>query len=229
MKTEIRSYAAELRAVLDEDDDEQFILEGVAASYNSLSADLGGFREQIAPGAFTRSLRNADVRFLLNHNPDIVLGRTTNKTLTLQDSPKGLRFRCQLDPNNSQHRDVHASVKRGDISQCSFSFTVPANGDKWDQAEEQNGRKFVRRTLLDVDLRDCSAVTYPAYDGPAATSVAARAAAVLDTRTPEEIDAYHRLRAQQLAVELDEDHRRQAAAVGAIVAEDRRRGDINGF
>src|SRR5437764_5235165 len=140
MKREI-SAAVELRAVFN-NEDEEFVLEGWAASYNSLSPDLGGFRERIAPGAFSRSLKtNADVRFLLNHNPDVVLGRTASGTLTVKDSPKGLRFRCQLDKNIAQHRDIYAMVKRGDISQCSFAFRVPQNGDLWDE-DEENGIRF---------------------------------------------------------------------------------------
>src|SRR5215472_506786 len=165
MKTEIR-YTASLRAVIakDEEDAEEFALEGVAASYDKLSEDLGGFRERISPGAFDRSLREGhDVVALLNHDHNHVLGRTKSGTLNIFDVAKGLGFRCQLDPNNSFHKNVHAMVKRGDINQCSFAFTVPDGGDEWDEAIDDRGTKFVRRTLKNVNLLDVSAVTYPAY------------------------------------------------------------------
>ena len=96
----------------------KFALGGIAASYNTLSGDVGGFVEQIAPGAFARSLReNADVIATFNHDPNKVLGRTKSGTLTLSDSTAGLVWYCQLDPNNSDHQNIYASVKRGDISQ----------------------------------------------------------------------------------------------------------------
>jgi uncharacterized protein len=214
MKPEIRSSAIELRA----DGDEEFVLYGLAASYGALSPDLGGFRELIASSAFKRSLKaKADVRFLLNHNPDVVLGRTASGTLTLKDSPEGLRFRCQLDEDSAQHRDVYTMIKRGDISQCSFAFRVPPNGDVWDEAEE-NGKRFARRTLIDVDLLDCSCVTYPAYSGPGDTAVAARAAAASGYTA---IDAANRATAERIGREIEADFQRRIAAAGEAIRNDK--------
>src|ERR1700756_80196 len=105
-KPETRTARVEVRAA------EDFALEGIAASYGA-TANIGGqFLETVAPGAFTKSLRDgADVRCLLNHSHDVVLGRTKSGTLTLRDTAKGLAFRCQLDRNNGQHRDVYAMVQ----------------------------------------------------------------------------------------------------------------------
>jgi hypothetical protein len=65
---------------------------GYAAVYGTLSEDLGGGRrERIAPGAFA-DVVGGDVRALLNHDPNEVLGRTKSGTLRLFDEPKGLRF-----------------------------------------------------------------------------------------------------------------------------------------
>lgn len=149
----------ELRA----DAGDQFAITGIAARYNKPTNIGGMFIEKIAPGAFSRSLRNkADVVCTFNHDLSAVLGRTKSGTLTLQDSPEGLKFRCQLDRDSQSHRDLYAAVKRGDLDSCSFAFLVPPNGDTWD------GNK---RTLTDVDLKDVSVVTTPAYPG---TSVDAR-------------------------------------------------------
>jgi uncharacterized protein len=132
------------------------ILEGYAAKFNSWSQDLGGFKEIIQPGAFDRALReNQDIRFLMNHDPSLVLGRCKSGTLGLTSDSIGLRFMCTL-PDTQAGRDAHTLVKRGDVTQCSFAFRVAPNGDSWN-------RQRTERTLLDVDLMDCSCVTYPAY------------------------------------------------------------------
>jgi HK97 family phage prohead protease len=162
---------ANLRA---ESQGDEMALTGYAASFNVLSQDLGGFRERIAPRAFSLSLAsNPDVKCLLNHDPNYVLGRTKSGTLAIAEDDRGLKFRCQLDKNQSMHRDLHAAIKRGDLDQCSFAFKVPDGGDDWDEAEE-DGVPFVRRTVRNCSLMDISAVCYPAYNAPGATVVAAR-------------------------------------------------------
>jgi hypothetical protein len=149
-----------------------FVLEGIAASYNMPSKPIPGgpngtFTEYIKPGAFARSLCNkADVKALFNHDANFILGRVKNGTLTLTDTAAGLAFRCQLNPKSSAHQDLYASVQRGDISECSFAFSVAPNGQQWSADSS-------KRTLTDVDLFDVSVVTHPAY-GDDATSVAAR-------------------------------------------------------
>ncbi len=187
-EAEFRLTVSGVRAVDDdlEDDDEEkedrsaFTIEGLAAGYGVLSNDLGGFREKIAPGAFTRALAGAhDVKCLFQHDPNFILGRCRGAmadTLTLIDSREGLRFRCQLDRNNSDHRNIYASVKRGDISSCSFAFKpVDGDGEDWEATGDERGHPIALRTLKNVNLFDVSVVTDPAYP---ATSAAARQAAL---------------------------------------------------
>lgn len=162
-----RSTAAELRVAGDE-----FALVGYAATFNSLSKNLGGFREKIAPGAFSRSVnQGADVKALFNHAPDNILGRTKSGTLQLTQDDKGLHFRCDLNKESQAHRDLYAAVKRGDIDECSFAFTVPKGGDSWmDATDPETGAACAMRTLSDVDLVDVSVVTYPAYNDTSASA-----------------------------------------------------------
>ena len=70
-------------------------IHGFAAVYDTFSEDLGGYRERIAPCAFADVL-NGDVRALLNHDPNEVLGRTKSGTLRLHDEQRGLRFELDL-------------------------------------------------------------------------------------------------------------------------------------
>lgn len=137
-------------------------ISGYAAVFNQWSEDLGGFIEKIAPGAFSRSIKTgADVRALFNHDPNLVLGRTRSKTLELVEDCVGLLFKNAL-PQTSAARSVYASIKRGDVTECSFGFSV--RKDSWNSAGTE-------RTLLDVELFDVGPVTFPAYSQ---TSVQAR-------------------------------------------------------
>lgn len=152
---------------------DEMSLVGYAASFNCLSQDLGGFREMIAPGAFKRSLQSGtDCKCLFNHDSNQVLGRT-GVNLTLEEDSYGLKFRCVLNKNSATAKEVHSLIEAGLVDQCSFAFTTPDDGDDWDEATE-NGQRFIRRTLRNVNLHDVSAVTYPAYDK--GTSVSARSA-----------------------------------------------------
>ena len=124
---------------------------GYAAVYDVLSNDLGGFRERIAPGAFRTVLdAGADVRCLLNHDPNMVLGRTRAGTLRLSDEQRGLRFECDLPETRT---DLAESVRRGDLDGASFRFEVAS--DRWDGDV---------RTVQDIrTLHDVSIATHPAY------------------------------------------------------------------
>lgn len=134
-------------------------LRGTAAVFNSLSEDLGGFREQIAPGAFASALASSDVRALYNHDANMVLGRTSAGTLRLMETDKGLEFEVDL-PDTSYARDLMACMQRGDINQCSFGFSIGEDGDTW----QRDAAGMWTRTICNVSrLYDVSPVTYPAY------------------------------------------------------------------
>jgi len=129
---------------------------GYAAKFMNRSQDLGGFIEQIDPQAFTRTLsEGADVRALIDHNPSLILGRTVSGTLRLETDSTGLLVEI-TPPDTTYARDLMVSLERGDVTQMSFAFVTKQ--DTWAKEGTTN-----IRTLLDVDLHDVSAVTYPAY------------------------------------------------------------------
>lgn len=147
-------------------------LVGYAAVFDSPSEDLGGFREIVRPGAFTRTLQDArrDPLALVQHLPHLVLGRQSSGTLRLAADARGLRF--EVDPPDTQAaRDLMVSVARGDITGCSFAFTVPAGGDRWEPRGDT-----VLRELHDIDLHEITVTAQPAYTD---TEVALRALAGL--------------------------------------------------
>jgi HK97 family phage prohead protease len=191
---------------------DEMALVATACSYGVMSGNLGGFREIIAPSAFARSLaNNADVRCLLNHNSDRILGRTKSGTLKVWSDSIGLHYRCQLDRNQQSHRDLYSAIKRGDISECSFAFTIPDGGDSW---EETDGRDnvYAIRTVRDCDLLDVSPVVYPAYSAAGATAVAARQSSAVS-------DAVRRVRCEEIGKQIRAERIAQA---GRDAAEDLR-------
>lgn len=134
------------------------LIRGHAAVFNQLSEDLGGFREQIAPGAFAEAIKTDDVRALFNHNADLILGRNLAGTLKLTEDARGLAI--ELDPPDTQAgRDLLVSMERGDVTQMSFGFSVRPNGQNW--GKDDAGQ--VVRTITRVRLFDVSPVVFPAY------------------------------------------------------------------
>lgn len=130
-------------------------LSGYAALFDTNSQDLGGFTEDVAPGAFKETITHDDIRGLWNHNPDVVLGRNRAQTLRLTEDAKGLAFELDL-PDTQAARDLLTSVKRGDVSQMSFGFQTI--DDEWSTRDG-----LAHRRLVKVRLFDISPVTYPAY------------------------------------------------------------------
>lgn len=134
-------------------------MEGYAANFNSLSEDLGGFREMLMPGCFADALKTSDIRALFNHDPNLILGRNASGTCRLVEDERGLKF--EIDPPETSYaKDLQVSMNRGDVSQCSFGFRVAEGGDAW--RKEPDGTWL--RSIMKVDrLYDVSPVTYPAY------------------------------------------------------------------
>lgn len=161
-------------------------IRGYAAKFNSLSEDLGGFRELLAPGAFRAALRKSpDVRLLFNHNADFVLGRTASGTLELREDATGLHVFAQVDRSISWVNDLRTSMQRGDIDQMSFAFTVAPDGDTWAVAEDGTVVRTINADGVD-GLYDVSVVTYPAYTSTTVNMREILMRAVRDGRLPAE-------------------------------------------
>jgi len=148
---EFRNTMAEFRV----SDDGKHI-EGYAAVFNSLSLNMGFYYEQILPGAFKKTIQEADIRALFNHDPNYVLGRNTNGTLELNEDNHGLKVKI-TPPKTQWADDLKESIKRKDISQMSFGFRVIK-----DDVHENNNNDLIR-DLIEVKLFDVSPVTFPAY------------------------------------------------------------------
>lgn len=139
---------------------------GYAAMFNKRSENFGWddapFFEVIAPGAF-RNVLNDDVRAVIDHSGGLqTLARTKSGTLQIFEDDLGLRFEFEA-PDTQAGRDIVTILKRGDIDQASFAFTVNPEGQEIEEREE-DGKTVYVRTIKEVNrLYDVSPVTYPAY------------------------------------------------------------------
>lgn len=180
---------------------------GYASMFNSRTA-IGnplrwGFYEEIAPGAFTKTLTEGDARMLIDHDSYYVVSRSSAGTLSLAEDERGLAVDSALDPELSYVRDLTANLRNGNVSGMSFGFYVIK--DEWNQEDvEIEGSDPVQvdvRVIREVRLIEVSAVTFPAYpDTEAEVKAVARALdhrgdlAALEARAafrPELMDLVH--------------------------------------
>ena len=153
---EVRCQVRELRT-----SPESRTIVGYAAKFERWSEPImGWFKEQIARDAFSEC-DVTDVIMCFNHNIDSILARTTSGTLTISTDDEGLRFEFEA-PATTMGNDMLELVRRGDISKCSFKFTVEE--DEWRYADKENKLEYDERTIRKIGkLYDVSLVVYPAY------------------------------------------------------------------
>jgi HK97 family phage prohead protease len=124
----------------------------------NLAPDWADFtvHEVIDEHAFDRTVREADVVGLWNHDHMHLLGRTKSGTVRLKVDDIGLAYEIDL-PDTTTGRDVGELLRRGDVRGSSFGFRTIK--DRWEEDEDGN----ILRTLVEVALVDVSPVTWPAY------------------------------------------------------------------
>ncbi|MFE9363688.1 HK97 family phage prohead protease [Streptomyces sp. NPDC006978] len=189
------------------DEDATARFTGYAAKFNSRTA-IGnplrwGFYEEIADGAYTKTLTEGDARFLVDHDSYYVVSRVSAGSLLLAEDASGLAVDSALDTELSYVRDLKANVRNKNITGMSFGFYVIK--DEWNTEEvEIEGADPVQvdvRVIREVRLIEVSAVTFPAYpDTEAEVKAVARALdhrgdlAALEARAhfrPELMDLVH--------------------------------------
>lgn len=141
---------------------------GYAAMFGKRSSNLGTeayqFFEIIEPGAFTDVLKD-DVRALFNHDANLILARSkggAGGTLQLGADDTGLWYEF-TPPDTNAGRDLVESLKRGDVDQSSFAFSLLKEGQAWEEQVKEGVTVVVRTIKKVARLYDVSPVTYPAY------------------------------------------------------------------
>lgn len=156
-----RSYEFEVRA--SEDEENGKYITGRAVVYES-KTDLGYFDEIISRGALDKA-DISDVRFLINHNTDMVpLARSRkdekNSTMQINVDNEGMEIRVKLDTeNNSDARNLYSAIQRGDITGMSFMFSI--ENEEWENLDSDHPTRHIHKIGM---VAEVSAVTFPAYE-----------------------------------------------------------------
>ena len=153
MKKETRNFNVSL-------DNDSRILSGYAAVFNSESKDLGGFTEMISPTAFEGVIERSDVFAVLDHDRNKVLARSKmgKGSLELNIDQKGLQFRFEA-PETTLGNDVLSMVKRGDLTDASFCFTV--EDESWQKREDGSYLRTINKIGDLFDVAICYNGAYP--------------------------------------------------------------------
>ena len=172
---EKRSYSFEVRAEQGENGEK--IITGRPIVYNSRT-DIGYFDEIIEVGALDGA-DLTDVRFLVNHNTDMIpLARSRrnngNSTMKMTADFQGLYLDfVKLDvENNMDARALYSAVQRGDITGMSFMFSI--DDEEWENLESDHPTRHIKKIGSVVEV---SAVTWPAYES---TEINARSKVALE-------------------------------------------------
>ena len=152
---QMRSIASKFET---REENDEMIIEGYFAVFNSNYEIMPGMSESIAPGAFKNALAG-DIRALINHDTTLVLGRTAAKTLEVSEDERGLWGRIRINPKDSDAVNLYERVKRGDVSQCSIGFDIVAEETEF----RDNGD--IHWTIKEINpLYEVSCCTFPAYE-----------------------------------------------------------------
>lgn len=157
-RTEIRNTTFQVTA---NEEDEKRTVEGYALLFGVNSDNLG-FEEVIERGALDGVLGKSDVFALLNHDRSKgILARAKNGSgsLSLEVDTKGLKYRFEA-PKTALGNELLENLRRGEIDQSSFAFTVADGGEKWER--QKNG--VWKRTISKFErIYDVSPVYNAAY------------------------------------------------------------------
>lgn len=139
------------------------LVSGYAVRFDTESVNMG-FVEIIHRGSITdETIAQSDVFALLNHNENTVLARSNHGTgsLTLTVDNDGVYYEFEA-PQTANGDELLEHIKRGEISQSSFAFSVsPDEGaEKWTKRTDG----VIQRDIYKIArLYDISPVYQPAY------------------------------------------------------------------
>lgn len=163
MATDVeRRFNHEIRLIQREEGNKGLpVIEGHAAVFDQetvIRSFWYDFREKFVAGAFAKDIAaKADVRALIDHMSEKVIGRTKSGTLRISEDKTGL-FTSTDPSDTSDGRDIVERIRRGDVDGMSIGFYIRKQVWVVDEAQDMELRE-----IHDVQLVDISPVTFPAY------------------------------------------------------------------
>lgn len=162
-------------------------LEGYFSVFGDTYELWPGATESVDPHAFDGALSD-DIRFLIDHESRLVLGRTSAGTASLTVDDHGLFGSVLINSDDQDALNLYARVQRGDVSQASFGFDI------LEEETEYRNDGSIHWTIKKVKLYEVSVVTFPAYRD---TEIEARKADFADIQK-RRIDAWKNERLNRL-------------------------------
>ena len=157
MDREIRALkGVEVRAA---DDGSDPVIDGYASVTDvwydvAGGPERGGWREQIAAGAFDKTLdEQLDAMFMLLDHDGMPIAGTRNGSLVLEADGHGLRAEATPDMASQFNNEVVTRLRSGLLDAMSFAFAAEKN--EWNS-------DFTERRISEVRLFEVSVVKWPA-------------------------------------------------------------------
>ena len=165
-----------------EDDGDGLTLEGYAAVFNAttrIDSWEGQFDEQIAKGAFARTIKAKTPVLQFDHGAHPLIGSLPLGSIrTLREDDHGLFVRARLS-DNWLVQPFRDAIADGAVDGMSFKFSVVR--EEWDETGD-----VPLRTIKEVKLYELGPVVFPAYEQ---TTVGVRAREVALALTDPEMRA----------------------------------------
>lgn len=138
---------------------------GHATTFNEFYELWPGYEEQVARGAFKKTLKEnrESIAVVFNHDPAHVLATMASKTTRFKEDTDGLLYEADIDLSDPDGLSVWRKIERGVITKSSFSFEVIKQEIEYPSDDDRGAP--IRRTIKEVRLWEASPVLWPANPG----------------------------------------------------------------
>ncbi len=188
----LRSAPFKVTRAAEDDDGDGLTLEGYAAVFGvttEIDSWEGTFLEEVASGAFRKSLRERVPRLQFDHGYHPLIGSIPIGRITdIAEDDQGLRVAARLS-DNWLVQPIRDAIAEESVDGMSFRFTVVR--EEWRDKDgklikadelaqllsDPGDRAPLHRTLKEVKVPELGPVVWPAYE---ATSVGVRSKVTID-------------------------------------------------